>query len=114
MTAYAIARLRVRRSHPDLAEYLDRIQPTLDPYSGRFLVHGGETDVLEGEWEGDSVIIAFPGLEQARAWYRSPAYQAILALRTDHIDGDVALVAGVPPDFDPRTKAQAWRRSLAS
>lgn len=67
--------------------------------------------VLEGEWDGTTVIIAFPGLEQARAWYHSPGYQEILALRTDHVDGEAVLVAGVPPDFDIRT--QAWRRALA-
>lgn len=112
MAAFAIARLHTRRSHPDVIAYLERIQDTLDPFSGRFLVHGGEQEVLEGNWDGSVVVIEFPGLAEARDWYRSPAYQEILALRTEHIDGDVLLVAGVPPGYDPREKAEAWRRTL--
>ncbi|GAA3105943.1 hypothetical protein [Nonomuraea salmonea] len=42
MTAYVIAHLRdPERLHQDVAEYLERIQSTLDPFSGRFVVHGG-------------------------------------------------------------------------
>jgi uncharacterized protein (DUF1330 family) len=112
MVAYAIARLRTRRAHPGIVAYLERIQETLDPFSGRFLVHGGEKEVLEGEWDGSVVVIEFPGLAEARDWYRSPAYQEILPLRTDHIDGDTVLVVGVPPGYDPREKAEAWRHTL--
>lgn len=112
MVAYAIARLRTRRSHPDIVAYLERIQETLDPFDGRFLVHGGEQEVLEGEWDGSIVVIEFPGLAEARDWYRSPAYQEILPLRTEHIDGDTVLVTGVPPGYDPGEKAEAWRRAL--
>lgn len=112
MAAYAIARLRTRRSHPDVVTYLERIQETLDLFAGRFLVHGGEQEVLEGNWDGSVVVIEFPGLAEARDWYRSPAYQEILALRTEHIDGDTLLVAGVEPGYDPREKAETWRRVL--
>jgi hypothetical protein len=31
----------------------------------------------------------------ARGWYSSPAYQAIVRLRTDNSDGDTILVEGV-------------------
>ena len=39
-------------------------------------------------------------MEAARAWYGSPAYQEILPLRTDHIEGDVILIDGVEPGHD--------------
>jgi uncharacterized protein (DUF1330 family) len=70
---------------------------------GRFLVHGDEFDLKEGEWPGAVVIIEFPGMAAARAWYDSPAYQEILPLRADHIAGDLILVGGVGPDYDPAT-----------
>jgi uncharacterized protein (DUF1330 family) len=59
-------------------------------------VHGGRTEVLEGSWTGHLIAIAFPDFRAARAWYDSPAYQAIVRLRTDNSEGDTVLVDGVP------------------
>src|ERR671919_1740009 len=82
MAAYALAHLRTPKINDDVLEYLERIQATLDPYHGRFLVHGAEVDVMEGPWPGTVVVIEFPDVSAAHAWYDSPAYQAILPLRT--------------------------------
>ncbi|MFF5716021.1 DUF1330 domain-containing protein [Streptomyces buecherae] len=109
MTAYGFAHLRSRRNHSDIIEYLERIQATLDPFAGRFVIHGPPAEVLEGSWPGSMVLIEFPSLADARAWYDSPAYQAILRLRTDHIEGDVLLIEGVGPDYDPTERARALR-----
>lgn len=98
MTAYAIAHLRQVDFGPAIIEYLRRIDATLEPFGGRFVVHGATVEVLEGQWPGDIVVIAFADLATARAWYASPAYQAILALRTDHSRGEVILVPGCDAD----------------
>jgi len=107
--AYALAHLRASSPHPDIITYLERIQATLDPFHGRFVIHGGALEVAEGEWPGSAVLIEFPDMEQGRAWYASPAYQDILPLRTDHIEGDVILVEGVGPDYDPVERAAKLR-----
>ncbi|MRH87017.1 DUF1330 domain-containing protein [Nocardia sp. SYP-A9097] len=109
MSAYGFAHLRDRRPHPEILEYLERIQDTLDPFAGRFVIHGPPVEVVEGEWPGSMVLLEFPTLERARAWYRSPAYQEILHLRADHIDGDLLLIEGVGPDYDPRERAAKLR-----
>lgn len=106
MTAYALAHLRTPTINQDVLEYIDRVQATLDPYGGRFLVHGGEVEVVEGDWPGSIAIIAFPDLAAARAWYASPAYREILPKRTDHIASDSILVDGVPDGYDPRATAK--------
>jgi uncharacterized protein (DUF1330 family) len=90
-------------------EYIERIQATLDPYEGRFRVHGATVEVVEGEWPGTVVLIEFPDLERARAWYDSPAYREILPLRTRHIEADVIMVEGVPAGYDPARTAAALR-----
>ncbi|HXV93759.1 MAG TPA: DUF1330 domain-containing protein [Pseudonocardia sp.] len=97
MTAYAVAHLREVDMGPEIVEYLRRIDATLAPYGGRFLVHGARPEVREGVFHGDLVVIAFPRLELARAWYDSPAYRAILPLRAEHSAGAVFLVDGVGP-----------------
>jgi len=107
--AYAIAHLRTPTLNEDVFEYLERIQATLDPFGGRFLVHGAQVDVKEGEWPGTIVVIRFPDVDAARHWYESAAYQAILHLRTDHIAGSAIIVEGVPDDYDPAGLVAAAR-----
>lgn len=114
MPAYALAHLYDPRPHPEVIEYIERIQATLEPYGGRFLVHGPTVEVAEGDWPGTIVIIEFPGLDAARDWYASPAYQEILPLRTRNIDGAAIVFAGVGPDYDPAGKAAEMRSLLAS
>lgn len=114
MSAYGFAHLRSRRNHPDVIEYLERIQTTLDPFAGRFVIHGPPVEVVEGTWPGSMVLIEFPGLAEARAWYDSPAYRAILKLRTDHIEGDLLLIEGVGPNYDPTERARTLRAAAAA
>lgn len=57
MTAYAVAVIRETRFGPEIKEYLQRIDATLAPFSGKYLVHGGPCMPLEGAWSGDLVVI---------------------------------------------------------
>ncbi|MFB7631921.1 DUF1330 domain-containing protein [Streptomyces sp. NPDC056149] len=112
MPAYAIAHLRDAAPHPEIAEYIERITGTFEPYGGRFLVHATQHEVKEGSWPGNVVVIGFPTITQARTWWDSPEYQQIAPLRSRHIDGDIILVAGVPDAYDPNTTARTLRDSL--
>ncbi len=97
--AYAIAYLRDVDFGPDIIEYIEKIDATLAPYGGRFIVHGGPIVQVEGEWTGDVVIIEFPDATAAAEWYESPGYQEILPLRTEHSDSMAGLLRGVPKDY---------------
>jgi uncharacterized protein (DUF1330 family) len=98
MTSYAIGHLRNVQMGPDIVAYLETIDATLAPFQGRFIIHGGKKEQLEGSFPEDVIVIAFPDLQAARAWYGSPAYQAILAKRTGNSQGDVFLIDGVDED----------------
>ncbi|RZU73714.1 uncharacterized protein (DUF1330 family) [Micromonospora kangleipakensis] len=114
MPAFALAHLRTPQVNDDVIEYLERIQATLDPYAGRFRVHGVQPEVIEGEWPGTVVIIEFPDVERARAWYASLAYQDILPLRLRHIEGSAIIVQGVGPDYDAGRTAARLRADAAT
>ena len=94
--SYAVAHLETVTVGPEIAEYLARIDATLEPFGGRFLVHGARAEVVEGPWRGDLVVIAFSDPGGARAWYYSAAYQEIVGLRTGSSTGWAVLVEGVP------------------
>ncbi|OEV02717.1 DUF1330 domain-containing protein [Streptomyces oceani] len=114
MPAYAIAHLRDAAPHPEIAEYMERITGTLEPYGGRFLVHVTRHEVKEGSWPGSVVLISFPGIAEARAWWDSPAYQEIAPLRSRHIEGDIILVEGVPEGYSPASSAARMRETAAT
>ncbi|MFE7529047.1 DUF1330 domain-containing protein [Kitasatospora sp. NPDC057542] len=100
MSAYALAQVHSVEFGPDIVEYLERIDATLDPFGGRFVVHGGKPQTVEGSWaEADLILIEFPDHERARAWWDSPAYREILPLRTRHMVADIVLVEGVPAGY---------------
>lgn len=99
MKAYAIAFVRSAEFCADIVEYLERIDATLDPFGGVFLVHGHGADVVEGEPVTDAIVIEFPSRDQARAWWDSPAYREIAPLRTKHMVADIVLVDGLPTGY---------------
>jgi len=99
VTAYALMHVHSVRPGPEVVEYLQRIDATLDPFGGRFRAHGDDFTVVEGAWGPAVIVIEFPDRERAHGWYESAAYREIARLRTDHIDGDVILVNGVPEGY---------------
>ncbi|MDH6143216.1 MULTISPECIES: DUF1330 domain-containing protein [Kitasatospora] len=99
MAAYALAHMHSVDFGPQIIEYLERIDATLDDFGGRFIVHGNPIELVEGSWDGNLIIIEFPDLERARAWYDSPQYQEILPLRTENSVSDTLLVGGMPEGY---------------
>ncbi|TDD62575.1 DUF1330 domain-containing protein [Kribbella antibiotica] len=95
MTHYAIANLQNVQLGADIADYLARIDATLAPYDGHFIIHGKQPEYLEGEWAGTLIVIEFPDRASVLGWYESPAYQAILPLRTKNSDGITMVLEGV-------------------
>ena len=98
MASYAVGILREVRMGQPIVEYLQRIDATLQPFDGHFIVHGGQNEVLEGTNPGTLIVIEFPDRAAAAQWYASSEYQAILPLRTENADGTVFLIDGVDRD----------------
>jgi uncharacterized protein (DUF1330 family) len=80
---------------PDGCNWCD--QGRRKAYGGRYLARLGEVQVLEGPWNPNMIVIVeFPNLEQARAWYRSPEYAFALEVRDTALRRNLVLVDGVP------------------
>lgn len=77
--------------------YRKMVPPTIAAYGGRFLVRGGELHTMEGAWPRPRlVIVEFPDVEQAKAWWASPEYAEAKALRQATSDADLVIVEGFP------------------
>ena len=78
--AYVVADVAIHDADAFSRDYAPKVAGTVQSYGGRFLTSGKLT-ALEGNPPQRFVIIAFDSLEKARAWYDSPEYQPLLAIR---------------------------------
>jgi uncharacterized protein (DUF1330 family) len=77
-------------------DYKRMVPATLVPFGGRFVARGGETQVLEGDWRPSRlVLLEFPSVERARAWWDSPEYAEARALRQATSTGTLIILEGV-------------------
>ncbi|MCB0154356.1 MAG: DUF1330 domain-containing protein [Anaerolineae bacterium] len=97
MPAYMIVKVNVT----DMEQYQEYMKATpsiLEQFGGRFIARGGETVTLEGPEEaGRVVLVEFPSLETAVAFYNSADYQAAIKLREGAATASFIVVDGVQP-----------------
>ena len=95
MAAYIIFDVEV--TDPTLADdYLKLANESLAPFQSKTIVHGGMVDVLEGDWEPQTlVMVEFESTEQAQQWYKSPAYTKAKEILHRAASHTVTLVDGV-------------------
>jgi len=95
MSAYVIAEVNVTDAKL-YEDYKKLVLATVEKYGGRFAVRGGTVDSKEGGWKpARIVVLEFPSMEKARAWYDSPEYAPALALRLKAGNAKLILVDGV-------------------
>ncbi len=95
MAAYLIARLAVA-DPASLANYLKATPPVLAKYDGKFIARGGTTVTLEGPQETRRIVILeFPTLDDAQAFYHSPEYAEARELRNGIAVAEFIAVDGV-------------------
>lgn len=94
MAAYIIADVRITDPRA-YEEYRRQVVPLVERFGGRFLVRGGPHTVLEGNWQPQRlVVLEFPDMETLKAWYDSPEYGPVMALRLAASSADLVAVEG--------------------
>jgi uncharacterized protein (DUF1330 family) len=97
MAAYLIADVDITDS-ATFEEYRREVPATETHYGGRYLGRGGETRVLEGDWEPHRlVIIEFPHMPSLMAWYQSPEYARLKAIRERSARTRIIALEGIAP-----------------
>jgi uncharacterized protein (DUF1330 family) len=94
MAAYLVCDIKVTNP-TQYEEYKKLAQAAVAHYGGRYLARGGETAVLEGGWQPNRVVVLeFPDLAKARAFYDSPQYKAARKARAGAAQMNIVAVAG--------------------
>ena len=95
MAGYVIAQLLHVSDAAGFEEYRSKVAATVERYGGKFLVRGGEVQVLEGDWPGRTVVLEFDSAARAREWYDSAEYRPLLELRKRCAETRLIIIEGV-------------------
>lgn len=80
----------------ELNKYLKLAQPTLSLFNGIFHVQAGDVSVFEGTWDPNVIVIVeFPTMAKARAWYHSKVYEPALKVMPKAMNRNMIVVEGV-------------------
>ena len=95
MSAYVVVEIEVL----DLERYetYKQLAPSsIAQYGGRYIARGGDVTTLEGAWSPKRlVILEFPSVDQAKAWWNSAEYAEAKALRQAVARTQMIVVAGL-------------------
>ncbi|MBW2268581.1 MAG: DUF1330 domain-containing protein [Deltaproteobacteria bacterium] len=95
MTAYIIARIDVTDPEKYVG-YQERTPAAVAKFGGRFIVRGGNSVTLEGPEEARRVVvIEFPSLDRAQAFYDSEDYQSAKKFRDGAAEAQFLAIEGV-------------------
>ena len=95
MPAYVVVNVSIHDPEP-YAQYRALAPPTIAVYGGRYIARGGATEVKEGDWRPERlVLLEFPDVASARAWWDSPEYAPAKALRQSCADAQLVIIEGI-------------------
>jgi uncharacterized protein (DUF1330 family) len=96
MPAYVISEVEVL-DHGRIDTYRSLAKASIEQYGGRYVVRGGPVELIEGQRDParQFVIVEFPTMDRAHAWYRSPEYARALEVRASALTRTLVFVEGV-------------------
>ena len=94
MPAYIIVDVTIHNAE-NYEDYKKLTPASIAAYGGKFIVRGGKTETLEGDWmPGRMVVIEFPAVERAKQWWASEEYAPAKALRQANAETKMILLEG--------------------
>lgn len=99
MAAYMLGRVTKNHDPAWLGEYLEKIGPLFDRHSGKVLCRSLAVEKLEGREAAPEamVLVEFPDMEHARAWYADQDYAPLIRLRQSGADTEIELMEWTSP-----------------
>lgn len=94
MPAYIIVDVTIHTAE-NYEGYKKLTPASIAAYGGRFIVRGGKTQTLEGNWQpGRLVVLEFPSMERAKEWWASKEYAPAKAMRQANAETQMIVVEG--------------------
>lgn len=94
MAAYIVVDIKVE-DPARYEEYKKLAAATVAAYEGRYIVRGGATETLEGDWSPNRlVVLEFPTVASAKEWWASEEYKPARAMRYASATSQMIVVEG--------------------
>ena len=62
--------------------YVDAVPPLVAEFGGKYIVLGGDSEILEGEWDGEKIVVhRWPDKASAKRFWNSADYAEVRKLR---------------------------------
>ena len=95
MPAYVMASVYDVTDPAGFGEYRNLAGPSVASFGGKFIAGSETVEVMEGDWSPMAfLVIEFESVEQAKRWYNSPEYQAVLPMRKNFTNSGLIMGAG--------------------
>lgn len=95
MPAYVIVEVTIEDTTA-YEEYKKLTPASITAHEGRFIVRGGKTFSIEGDWSPDRIVVLeFPTMEKAREWWSSEQYAIAKKIRQAAAKTKMIFVDGV-------------------
>jgi uncharacterized protein (DUF1330 family) len=95
MPAYVLVDIKIN-DPVTYEDYKTACPPSIAAFGGKYLARGGKTATLEGDWApARLVILEFPDMERAKAWWASTEYGPAKALRHKSASTQMVVVEGL-------------------
>ncbi len=95
MSAYLIVELEIT-DPAKFQRYRELVPPIIEKYGGRYIVRGGDTEVLEGSWEPKRIVVLeFETAQKAKECMESEEYQPVKQIRLESANTNMVMVEGV-------------------
>ena len=95
MPAYIIVDVKINNTEK-YEEYKKLTPASIAAYDGKFIVRGGATEILEGDWKpGRVVILEFQNAERAKQWWHSIEYAPAKSIRQSAASTNMILAEGI-------------------
>ena len=95
MSGFAIFKIEIKKPE-EYKEYVKKVKPIAEKFGGEYIVRGGETTIVEGNWTYPrTVVIKFPSYEKALEWYNSEEYKPVKQIRLNNSVANGIIIKGV-------------------
>ena len=95
MSAYVIVEIDIV-DPAGYEEYKTLAGATVEKYGGKYVVRGGEAEVLEGDWQPKRIVVLqFDSMQRAKDWLHCEEYREPRKMRHRTARTNMILVEGV-------------------
>jgi uncharacterized protein (DUF1330 family) len=99
MSAFVIVEVYI--DNPTAYEEYKKLTPaSIAAYDGKFVVRGGKTESLEGDWNPERIVVLeFPSVERAKEWWASETYALAKKIRQANARTKMIVVEGTTASY---------------